>query len=72
MFLLQVDNKADTHVLWFSVRKKSKKSFLVFVLINSMTSLGFEKILSYLSKNVFGIFEEKIQKRAFHFVTFSE
>ena len=52
MFLLQVDNKADTHVLWFSIRK-IKKSFLVFVSINFMTLLRFEKLTLVKTKNVF-------------------
>ena len=66
-FFLQVHNKTDTRVLWFSVRKFEKKSFLVFVLINFTTSLGFKKFFLTYQKDVFGISEEKIQeKMVFH------
>ena len=72
MFLLQVDNKANTSVVVFC-KKKSKKSFPVFVLINFSTSLGFEKNSFLLvKKNVFGISEEKIQKNGFSFYFFLE
>ena len=42
--LLQVVNKTDTRVLWFSVKKISKKKeVFLCVLVNFMTSLKFEK-----------------------------
>ena len=69
-FFLQVGNKTDTRLLWFSVIIKKdnwkiiKKGLLLS--INFTTSLRFEKIVSYLSnKSVFRIFEKKVQKMGF-------
>ena len=58
-FFLQVDNKANTRVLRFPVKKEEK-----ILSINFTTSLRFENLISYLStKNVFWIYEKREQKK---------
>ena len=67
IFLLQANNKADTRVLWFSVRKN-----LVFVLINFMTSLKFEKFDSCQNKKCVLNFWKNTKKNSFSFCLFLE
>ena len=66
IFILQVDNKADTHVLWFSVRKKIEKKFPCFCVNKFFDVIRIrKKFFLTCQKNVFGISKEKIQKKGF-------
>ena len=81
-FFLQVDNKADTRVLSFYVRKDNwkrlkKKGFSFIVSINFTTLLIFGEIDSYLLKrmlkeNVFWNFQTNAKKNGFLFCFFLE
>ena len=68
IFLLQVNNKADTRVLWFSVKKKKD---LVFVLINFMALLRFKK-LTFVKKKCVLNFRKNTKKNSFSFCFFLE
>ena len=66
--LLQVVNKTDTRVLWFS-----KKKDLVFVLINFMMSLGFKNSFWLIKKMCFEFLKKKeTKKKGFSFCFFPE